>query len=111
MNSRGLREDLPQALRIVWLILGALSGVIVVAPFLFSSEILFHVFPICAAKAAGSSCVLCGMTTAFVSIGHGDWARAYAENAGAPTLFAALLFNFVGAAMYTMMRVIRHANP
>ena len=110
MTREGLRHDVQQALRIVWLVIAAFSGIIVLAPFLLSSESLSGIFPICAAKAAGSSCMLCGMTTAFVSIGQQDWARAYEANAGAIPLYAVLLANFVGAAMYTMMRVLRHAH-
>lgn len=110
MTDKGLRHDFPQALRIVWLILGALSGAFVLAPFVLSSHAIFGIFPICAAKAAGSSCVFCGMTTAFVEIGHGDWASAYRANAGAIPLFGALLVNFAGACAYTMMRVLTHAN-
>jgi hypothetical protein len=110
-DSGSLRHELPRALRIVWLVLGAISGLIVVAPYLVSSELLFGLFPVCAAKAAGSSCILCGMTTAFASIGRHDWAGAQAANAGALPLFVSLILNFAGACTYTMMRVIRHANP
>ena len=110
MTSQGLRRDLPQALRIVWLILGALSGVLVLAPYLLPPDLLFGIFPICAAKAAGSSCMLCGMTTAFASIGHFDWAGAYSANQGSIPLYGVLLMNFACAVAYTMMRVIRHAN-
>jgi hypothetical protein len=106
-----LRQEFPRALRIVWLVLGLVSGVLVVAPHVLSPEFLFEIFPICAAKAAGSTCVFCGMTTAFVSIGRHDWAGAQAANAGAIPLYGLLLMNFIGAGTYTMMRVIRHANP
>jgi hypothetical protein len=110
MTDPGLRRDVPQALRIVWLILGAISGALVIAPFVLPSQLLFGVFPICAAKAAGSSCFFCGMTTAFVEIGRGDWAGAYHANAGALPLFGALLVNFAGSCTYTIMRVLPHAN-
>ena len=107
----GLRHDLPKALRIVWLILGTVSGLLVLAPFFLPAQTLFSVFPVCAAKAAGSSCFLCGMTTAFVSIGRSDWAGALAANSGAIPLYIGLIVNFVAATAYTMMRVKRHANP
>ena len=111
MNDRGLRQDLPQAVRMVWLILGGLSGVLILAPLLFPASFLFRAFPICAAKAAGSACSFCGMTTAFVSIGRGDFGSASEANAGALPLYAALLVNFAAAAAYTIVRVKRHANP
>ena len=110
MTAQGLRYDLPQALRIVWLVIGTISGIVVVAPFFLSPSFLFNLFPICAAKAAGSSCLLCGMTTAFVSIGQHDWQGASSANPGSIALFGALLLNFLAVATYTMMRVIRHAN-
>ena len=65
MPDDGLRHDAQYALYYVWLILGCLSGVIVVAPVLLSPEFLFSVFPICSAEAAGGECLFCGMTTAF----------------------------------------------
>lgn len=111
MIDRGLRQDLPQAVLMVWLILGALSGLLVVAPLLVPASLLFRAFPICSAKAAGSACAFCGMTTAFVSIGRGDMAGASEANAGAIPLYAALLVNFATAAAYTIVRVKRHANP
>ncbi|HYP08513.1 MAG TPA: DUF2752 domain-containing protein [Bryobacteraceae bacterium] len=110
MMDSGLRRDFPQALRIVWLVLGVVSGLIVLAPFVLPAQVLSGVFPMCSAKAAGLSCAFCGMTTAFLSIGGGDWAAAEQANAGSIPLFWALALNFAGACAYTMMRVIRHAN-
>ena len=110
LDHGALRHDLPRALRIVWLIVAAVGGLAAIAPFLFSDSFLFGVFPVCAAKTAGSECILCGMTTAFVRIGAGDVAGAQAANGGALTVYFGLVLNFAAAAAYTMMRVIRHAN-
>ena len=110
MTQSGLRSDLPRALRVVWLILALVGGAAVLAPLFLPASFLFNVFPICSAKAAGSSCILCGMTTAFVSIGEGDFAAAQSANAAALPFYFLLVMNFTGAAAYTIMRVKRHAS-
>ena len=103
-------DELSRALRIVWIIIGFVSGFLVIAPLVFPAGALFGVVPVCAAKAAGGSCFLCGMTTSFVRIGGGDFAGAQASNSGSVALYAVLGLNFVAALSYTMLRVIRHAN-
>lgn len=110
MPDDELREQLPQALQIVWMMTGLISGLIVIAPLLVPSEFLLHLFPVCAAKAAGRSCILCGMTTAFVQIGAGNFAGAQVANRGALALYSGLALNFGGLAAYTIWRVKRHAN-
>jgi hypothetical protein len=107
----GLREDLPKALKIVWLIAAGVCGLAVIAPLVFPSSLLVGWFPVCAAKAAGGRCILCGMTTAFLHIGEGDLSGATAANSNSILLFAAMSLNFASAVTYTMLRVLRHANP
>jgi hypothetical protein len=111
MPSDGFRNDFQQAIQYVWLILGCVSGLAILAPLVLSPDFVFSLFPVCQAKAAGGECVLCGMTTAFVRIGQGDLPGAQSANSGALLLYSGLALNFLGAASYTMMRVIRHANP
>lgn len=110
MPDESLRQHLPRALKIVWLIIGFVSGFLILAPFVFPADSLFGLFPVCAAKAAGGRCLLCGMTTAFVHVGEGDLIAARQANGGSLLLYAALTLNFGAALAYTMMRVIRHAN-
>jgi hypothetical protein len=43
------------------------------------------------------SCALCGMTRAYLAIGHGDWVAAHVLNAGALPLFGASCANAVVA--------------
>ena len=107
MPADGLRHDTRLALLYVWLILGGLSGLAVIAPLLLSSEFLFHLLPVCQAKAAGGQCVFCGMTTAFVRIGQGEFAAAQSANSGALPLYLGFTLNFVASLAYTMLRVIR----
>ena len=111
MPADGLRQDFQDALRYVWLILGCVSAFAVIAPLVFPSETLSNVFPVCQAKAAGGQCLFCGMTTAFVRIGQGDLTGARSANSGPYGLYLGLALNFMACAAYTMMRVIRHANP
>jgi hypothetical protein len=110
MTDPAFRRDLRYAFRIVWVILSALSGLAVLSPFVVSPSFLFGIFPVCQAKLAGSSCMLCGMTTAFVSIGQGDFAAAQVANPGALPLYCGLAFNFVAGVAYTIMRVEPHAS-
>ena len=110
MASDGLTDDISQALRIVWLILGAVCGFVIAAPLILPSDLLLGWFPICAAKAAGGRCFLCGMTTAFVRIGEGDLTGALLANSGSIALYTVMAVNFTAVVAYTMFRVIRHAN-
>jgi hypothetical protein len=110
MTGRGFRHDLPYALRMVWLILSIVSCLAVLAPLFLPPSSLFRIFPMCQAKLAGSSCILCGMTTAFVSIGQGDFAAAQRANPASLPLYFTLVLNFVMGITYTMMRVKRHAS-
>lgn len=111
MRRDGFYRDLAQSFRIVWLVTAAVSGLAVLAPLFLPANFLLHLFPVCAAKAAGSSCAFCGMTMAFVQIGHGDWPGARSANSGSLLLYAALAANFLAAAAYAIMRTTRHANP
>jgi hypothetical protein len=111
MASDGLSDDLSRALRIVWLLLGAGCGIAVITPLILPPDLLLGWFPICAAKAAGGRCILCGMTTAFMRIGAGDLPGAASANSGAIALYTVMALNFITVIAYTMFRVIRHANP
>jgi hypothetical protein len=111
MPDESFRDQFRRALRIVWLIIGFVSALAVIFPFVFAAELLFSIFPVCAAKAAGGQCLLCGMTTAFAHIGTGNLSAARQANGGSLFVYSALTLNSVAALAYTMMRVIRHANP
>lgn len=88
------------ALTLSWVVLSAVLFVTAVAPFFTPADWLFRVSPVCEAKRRGSSCVLCGMTTAYVAIGRIDFEAAQVANAGATPLWAASLVNFSGAVAY-----------
>ena len=110
MTDGGLRRDLPRAFLLVWLAVGAVTGLAVLAPLVLPSSFLLGVFPVCPSKAAGFECILCGMTTAFVRIGSGDLAGALQAHGGSVAVYCGFVLNFCAAAAYTMMRAKRHAN-
>jgi Protein of unknown function (DUF2752) len=105
-----LSRDISKALQIVWLIVGAACGIVIIAPLILPADLLYGWFPVCATKRSGGRCILCGMTTAFVRIGAGNWSGALSANSGSIALYAGMALNFVAVAAYTMFRVIRHAN-
>jgi hypothetical protein len=111
MTDGGLRRDLPLALVLVWLVLGAVTGLVALAPLVLPASFLLNLFPACPTKAAGGECILCGITTAFVLIGSGDFAAALRAHGGSVAMYGAFVLNFCAAAAYTMMRAKRHANP
>jgi hypothetical protein len=74
-----------------------------VVPFVVPAQALFNIAPVCEAKKRGSSCVLCGMTTAYVAIGTADFAGADTANAGALPLWSASVVNFQAAVAYLVM--------
>lgn len=96
--------DLRKAVKVVWLILSVVGMLAVVAPVVLPEQAVLGLFPVCSAKARGSSCVLCGMTTAFVRLAHGDWRGAVDANPGAPALYVTFALNFLAAAAYSLTR-------
>lgn len=105
-----LRADLKPAFRSTWLTVSVLMAIVAAAPFVARAEFLGSLFPPCPAKARGSSCLLCGMTTAWSFIGRGDFSSAVQANAGSVPLWTGSVLNFVVAVAYsiTMLRRRRH---
>ncbi len=85
--------QLRTALVIAWLAATLALLPVLLAPFLLSPETIFAVAPICEARARGESCFLCGMTTAFVLIGHLRLDDAVRANHASIPLYAALVWN------------------
>ncbi|MBI1787219.1 MAG: DUF2752 domain-containing protein [Acidobacteria bacterium] len=84
------------AFRWVWRILSLVALGVLVAPFLLSADKLAVWTPVCLARREGSSCALCGMTTAFAAIAQGRWRDAQALNRGSLPLYAFLALNQLG---------------
>lgn len=102
-----LRTDLRPALTASWLAVSAAGMAAVAAPFLIPSGLLYGLFSECPKQAAGSSCPLCGMTTAWILIAGGDWSGALHANRGSIALWLVALVNFAAALSYTIMYLRR----
>jgi hypothetical protein len=106
-----LRSDLKPALTGAWLVISAALAIVVVIPFVIPfvipAELLYALIPECEAKRRGSSCVLCGMTTAFILISRGDLSGAQASNSGSVALWCAFALNFATALAYSFMALLR----
>jgi hypothetical protein len=50
----------------------------------------------------GWPCPSCGLTHAFIALGHGRWAEGFLENIMSPVLFAATAMIFAGAVVETV---------
>jgi hypothetical protein len=106
-----LARDIKIAIVWTWLIVSGMLVIAAVAPFLFPADLLAGLAPVCEARKAGGSCILCGMTTAFLRIGSGDWAGALAAHRGSAVLWTTFLLNFVVAVAYCMKRRLYLCRP
>lgn len=97
-----LRSDLPAAITGTWMVLAVAAGAAVIAPLILPGEVLYGLAPECEAKARGSECAFCGMTTGFILIARGDLSGAAQSNAGAPALYATFAVNFIAAVAYSI---------
>lgn len=86
-------EQLRTALITVWLVVAVFIAPVLIAPFVLPADTIFAAAPLCEARAEGRECAFCGMTTAFVMIGHGLLDDAYAANHASLPLFSALVWN------------------
>lgn len=86
-------EQLRTALITAWLVVAIIIAPVLIAPFVLPADAIFAAVPLCEAKAQGGECSFCGMTTAFVMIGHGLLDDAYEANHASLPLFSALVWN------------------
>lgn len=75
------------AVRAVWLVLTILTSGVILTSFFATPEAIYRTVPQCASRARGSSCVLCGMTTAFFRVAQGDLAGAWTAHRGGIPLY------------------------
>jgi hypothetical protein len=103
------RQQLRQAAIAVWVILSCVLGALAIAPYILSQETLRHIVPECSAKAnGGAGCVLCGMTSAYIKIAHGEWRAAMELNHGAIPLYAVSLGSLINAIIFLCNKRIWH---
>ena len=78
----------------------AVPGAGAIAVSLFGSLAwLSRIVPPCPAKLAGVECMFCGMTHAFLALGHGNVRDAIACNAGSPWLYTGLWLHLASSAV------------
>jgi len=92
--SNASRAELRRALFLAWLVISAVLAAAVVVPLVASDGLISAVVPACVWKTQfGLECPACGLTTAFVLIGDGQWASAWTTHRGAIPLFGAFVVN------------------
>jgi hypothetical protein len=92
------RGQLRTALLISWLVVSAILLATALAPFALSAGRIAALTPVCEWKAKyGRECPLCGMTTGFILISHGEWRQARRHNRGSVPLYALFWANACAA--------------
>jgi hypothetical protein len=106
MADRRRASDLRIAAVTVWLIVSAviLAGQVALA-FVPESAILRAGAALEWPRHEPGSCVLCGMTTAFLAIARGDLAGARAAHPWSIALFAVFVVNGVAAVVFSVARL------
>jgi Protein of unknown function (DUF2752) len=89
-------SDLRASLNYSWLILSVPLLVAILLPLTAPPSLIRSITPHCVWKAQfGRECPGCGLTTAFLHIGRGEWRAAYDSNAAGIPLYVAFLLNSV----------------
>jgi hypothetical protein len=90
METSGLRESLYYS----WLIAGVPLLAAVMLPLMAPASTIQAIAPRCLWKTQfGRECPACGLTTAFLHIGRGEWRAASGSNVAAIPLYAAFVIN------------------
>jgi hypothetical protein len=104
-GSVRMSADGKAVLRLVWLGVTLATAAALVASFVLPQSVIASAIPECDSKRRyGRECVLCGTTTGFFAVAHGDFASAAAANPLAIPLFTAFSLNAVVAAAYVINR-------
>ena len=87
-------SDLGDSLYYSWLIVSVPLLAAVMLPLIASTSAIQAITPHCVWKTQfGRECPACGLTTAFLHIGRGEWRAATGSNAAGIPLYVAFLFN------------------
>jgi len=87
-------SDLDGSLYYSWLIVSVPLLAAVMLPLIAPVSAIQAITPHCVWKTQfGRECPACGLTTAFLHIGRGEWRAATRSNAAGIPLYAAFLFN------------------
>jgi Protein of unknown function (DUF2752) len=91
-------RDLKLAFAGVWAVVTAVTASTVIAPLVLPASTIEAITPVCVSKRLyHRECFLCGTTTAFIAIAHGDWSGARRANRGAIPLYFAFVVNAAAA--------------
>lgn len=86
--------DLKAALWMVWIVVSVVALSTLLAPWILTPQQIAAATPRCEWKERyGKECMLCGMTTAFLSIRQGRFEEAERANRGALPLYAGFVLN------------------
>jgi hypothetical protein len=100
-------SDLKKALLIVWIAVSCTLGAAAVVPLVVSRPAIVRFAPRCEAKwRLGRECFLCGMTTAFLEIAHGDFAAAEMANRASVPAYFGFLSNAAAFAFVFLRRFL-----
>jgi len=105
-----MAADVRAALVIAWVVVSAVLMTAVLAPYFVSADTLNSWIPVCEAKLRGSSCVLCGMTTAYLRLAAFDFQGALEANPYSLLLWLGSILNFAAAKAYILFRLVRRAG-
>lgn len=84
---------------LAWLSLSIFAAAAIVLPLVASERFIAAVTPQCVWRTTmGRECPVCGLTTAFVFIGRGEWNEAQAANRGGISLYGMFAANSLVAA-------------
>ncbi|CDS97306.1 hypothetical protein BN1088_1432397 [Sphingobacterium sp. PM2-P1-29] len=84
-----------KALYISWTIISIFLILFLVLLYLLDNSLLLATAPVCPSKLKGSTCFLCGMTRAFLSIKDGQFVVAQQFNGGSMILFSLIFINSI----------------
>ena len=87
------------------------GSAVLVAPFVLSESTIARLTPQCESKRLyGHPCALCGTTTGFIAIAHGEWSAAARSNSLAIPLFAAFSLNTAAGVTYFLRKDLRREH-
>ncbi|MGH9673493.1 MAG: DUF2752 domain-containing protein [Bryobacteraceae bacterium] len=88
-----------RAILLAWVVLSGVLAMTLAAAVFVPAAVVEGFSPECEAKRQGSECPLCGMTTAFLHLGRGDFTEAGRANRASVPLSAFFLGNVIVAAV------------
>ena len=107
MRNWAAASNLDASLYYAWLILSLPLLTAVLLPLVAPSSLIQAIAPHCVWKAQfGRECPACGMTTAFLHIGRGEWRAAAASNAGSIPVYIGFVLN----SLFWLRMLVRYGH-